>query len=112
MQSLDWVYLIHFSQPISERHTCQHYLGAAVNPYTRLTQHQEGTGARLTQVANERGIAYRIVRVWHVPGQARELERKLKNRKNAPGLCPVCAAKRKHYQLPLLNELGEVDFYA
>lgn len=118
----DWVYLIHFAQPISPDHTCQHYLGSAENPFSRLHDHLTGKGARLTQVANERGIEYRIVRVWKAePGKGRELERKLKRRKEGPKLCPICAEKRKckqpQHQPPLLdpldftlNDLGEIEF--
>jgi hypothetical protein len=68
----------------------------------------------LTQVANERGIDYRIVRVWKAePGKGRELERKLKNQKNGHKLCPVCAEKRRRRrdeQQPLLLGLDPLDF--
>jgi predicted GIY-YIG superfamily endonuclease len=85
------VYLIHFDSPISEKHTCQHYLGYAEDPAARLKEHKSGRGARLTQVANERSIGYSIVRVW--PDGDRNFERQLKNRKNTPCLCPVCSGK-------------------
>ncbi len=85
------VYLIHFDQPISPNHTTQHYLGyTSRRKSLRLDEHKAGTGARLTQVANERGIDYEIVRVWK---GNRQLERQLKNQKNAPKLCPVCNSK-------------------
>lgn len=116
----DYVYLLHFSQPISPDHTCQHYLGSAEDVNTRLTHHLTGRGARLTQVANERGIDYEVVRVWKAePGKGRELERKLKNQKNGHKLCPVCSARRKGHrpQLPLgldfgfsLDDLEELKF--
>lgn len=57
------IYLLHFDQPISERHTCQHYLGytsGALNE--RLAAHAAGTGARLTQVARSREIAWTVAR--------------------------------------------------
>jgi hypothetical protein len=41
----------------------------------------------LTQVATQRGIGFEVVRTW--PG-GRELERRLKDRHDAPRLCPVC----------------------
>lgn len=87
------VYLIHFARPISDRHTCQHYIGwTPRSADERLADHRSGNGARLTQVANERGIPYEIVRTWDGD---RTLERRLKNWHNSPELCPICAARRK-----------------
>jgi hypothetical protein len=98
-----WVYLLHFAKPIAPgRHTCQHYLGSAIDVDARLNEHLAGNGARLCQVANEREIDYQVVRVWQTePGQARQLERKLKNRKNAPALCPVCSILRTTQRLQM-----------
>jgi hypothetical protein len=98
-----WVYLLHFAKPIAPgRHTCQHYLGSAIDVDARLHEHLTGNGARLCQVAIERGIDFEVVRVWQTePGQARQLERKLKNRKESPALCPICRNARllTKYQL-------------
>jgi predicted GIY-YIG superfamily endonuclease len=85
------VYLIHFEQPISEHHTTQHYLGYAKNLKSRIAEHKAGMGARLCKVALERGIGFEVVRTWE---GGRELERKLKKRKNAPCLCPICSARK------------------
>lgn len=76
---MSYVYLLHFDQPISERHTCQNYIGYTDNLSSRIKDHTSGNGARLTQVARERGIKFTVARVWK---GTRELERKLKNRKN------------------------------
>jgi predicted GIY-YIG superfamily endonuclease len=84
------VYLLHFSGPISSRHTAQHYLGYTDDLAQRLEAHRQGAGARLVQVAVERGLTFVLVRTWHGD---RHLERKLKARKNAPRLCPVCNAR-------------------
>lgn len=82
------VYLLHFDSPISEHHTAQHYIGWTEGPIeNRLEAHRSNGGARFTQVANERGIGYQVVRTWK---GNRKLERKLKNRKNSPKLCPIC----------------------
>lgn len=81
------VYLLHFAQPISPNHTTQHYLGWASDLGDRLAEHSAGTGARLTQVARERGISFTLARTWHGD---RSLERQLKRRKAAPRLCPLC----------------------
>lgn len=85
------VYLLHFDTPISEHHTTQHYIGYTEQPIEeRLKDHKQNNGARLTQVANEREIDYQIVKTWKGDGK---LERKLKNRKNSPKLCPICNKK-------------------
>lgn len=112
----DYVYLIHFAQPISERHTCQHYLGSAEDVDKRLHEHLQGKGARLTQVALERGIDFQVVRVWKAePGQGRQLERKLKQRKAGPQLCPICATERRRQRNQLsfmanLDQAAALDF--
>ena len=67
-----------------------HYLGYADDVDKRVSLHRKGQGARLTQVAVELGMTIEIVRTWKGD---RNLERKLKNRKNAPKLCPVCGHK-------------------
>lgn len=85
------VYLIHFDQPISPNLTTQHYIGyTSRGKRKRFAEHKAGSGARLTRVANERGIDYRIVRTWWKKG-TRAFERKLKNQKNSPKLCPICS---------------------
>lgn len=82
------VYLLHFERPISDRHTCQHYIGYAVNLEARIRHHRNGTSkARLLEVAKERGIGFEVVRTWE---GGKDLERMLKNLKNAPSLCPKC----------------------
>ena len=79
------VYLIHLDTPLSH---AKHYIGWASNIRNRLTHHRAGQGARMLQVCVERGITFNVVRVW--PHAARAWERKLKNRKNAKILCPIC----------------------
>ena len=95
------VYLLHFERPISPKHTCQHYLGYADDIERRIEEHRNGRGARLTAVAKERGIGFRVVRVWE--GADRQFERSLKNRKNAPKLCPCCGGE--------VVCQGETNFY-
>lgn len=86
---MGYVYLFHFSSPVSDRHTCRHYLGYCLDLWARVRCHAGGRGARLTEVAVERGIKLEIVRVWK---GTRKDERKLKNQKNGPALCPICSA--------------------
>lgn len=83
------VYLLHFDQPISDNHTCQHYLGWTDNLSARLALHAAGSrrAARLTQIAKKRGIGWRLVRLWEGD---RVVERQLKARKESPKLCPLC----------------------
>lgn len=85
-----FVYLLHFSAPISPHHTCQHYIGFTEDLPVRMQAHSLGHGARLLQVAKARGIRYQVARVWQGD---RQMERKLKNRKEAPSLCPICNPK-------------------
>jgi predicted GIY-YIG superfamily endonuclease len=86
------VYLIHFHSPISPKHTCQHYIGYADNGVgRRLDEHAAGRGARLTEVAKERGIGFRVVRTWE--NVDRNFERQLKRRKMANRYCPICQAR-------------------
>lgn len=98
------VYVLHFDRPICSTkyyvdadgighgHTTQHYCGSAANVAARIERHREGRGARLTEVARERGIGFSVVRVFvtATADDARELERAMKRQKNTPRLCPEC----------------------
>jgi predicted GIY-YIG superfamily endonuclease len=88
------VYLLHFDRPISPDHTTQHYVGWTANPLReRMDTHARGGGARLTQVAKERGIGWRLVRTW--PDGSRLLERTIKKARHVPDFCPVCRPGNK-----------------
>jgi predicted GIY-YIG superfamily endonuclease len=78
------VYLIHFNRPY--RHA-RHYLGYSTNLDKRITDHLVGMGARLMEVITNAGIEWKLARTWRGD---RQLERRLKNRKEAPKLCPIC----------------------
>jgi hypothetical protein len=82
------VYLIHFNK--AYRHA-RHYIGFTTNLDKRITDHLCGMGARLMEVITDAGIEWRVSRIW--VGD-RRFERRLKNRHNAPALCPVCVGKR------------------
>jgi len=90
------VYLIHFNQ--AYRHA-RHYLGFSENLDKRVTDHLCGMGSRLMEVITEAKIEWKVVRTW---AGDRKLERRLKNGKNAPKLCPICsgewAMKRGNYK--------------
>lgn len=93
------VYLLHLDTPMSEgpdprtgkERFARHYIGKAKNLDERLQEHISGQGARMLQVARQRGITWKLARTWE--GYSDE-ERKLKARKNAPKLCPICRAKK------------------
>jgi len=78
------IYLLHFQKPYKH---ARHYIGYTDDLKTRLARHRAGNGARLIQVINQAGIDWRLVRLWK---GSRTDERRLKNIKNAPRLCPIC----------------------
>jgi len=90
MQQKSGVYLIHFSPAYKH---AKHYIGYADDIGKRVAEQQAGTGARLCQVAVAAGCHLVLARVW--PGQTRRFERQIKNHKNAPRHCPICAAERQ-----------------
>ncbi len=79
------VYLLHFDRPYKH---ARHYMGFVEdNLEQRVERHRKGQGARLTQVLAENNIGFTVARTWDGD---RNFERKLKNQKNAPRLCPIC----------------------
>lgn len=89
------VYILHFDAPISDSHTTAHYVGFTTDLEARIELHRKGRGARLTQVAAQRGIAFSVVATF--PG-TRADERRIKNQKSTPTLCPICKALRRERQ--------------
>jgi len=82
------IYLIHFSKPYKH---AKHYLGWTENLTKRIAKHRKGQGAKLLRVLKKEGIDFEVVRTWR---GSRSDERKLKNRKEAPRLCPVCSKNK------------------
>jgi predicted GIY-YIG superfamily endonuclease len=82
------VYLIHLDTPMAHS---QHYIGCSRFLKKRIEHHRSGSGARFLLEAVRRGISFDVVRKW--TNADRTFERKLKNRKNARKLCPVCKQK-------------------
>jgi len=94
------IYLLHLDRPLSPKHTAQHYKGSAEDIEARVEEHRRGNGARIMQVAAERGIGFVLARVWECPEglSLREAEKAIKVQKHSPRLCPICngrAAKQK-----------------
>ena len=90
------VYLIHFDAPLGDlcnpRGRAQHYIGYTEDLEQRLEQHRNGNGSAIMAAVSEAGIGWRVVRTWE---GGRDLERRLKRRKNSPRLCPICRLGRQ-----------------
>jgi predicted GIY-YIG superfamily endonuclease len=82
------IYLLHFDAPLAH---AQHYLGFAEDLAARIERHRKGNGACLVAVFAEKGIGFTVARTW--TGDRSE-ERRIKNLKMAPRLCPICRAKK------------------
>jgi predicted GIY-YIG superfamily endonuclease len=87
MKNQGTIYLLHFSQPYKH---AAHYIGFTTDLPSRLAEHAGGTGARLLQVITEAGLSFQLARTWQ---GTRKGERRIKNRKEAPALCPLCDSK-------------------
>lgn len=84
------VYLIHFAQKL---HHAQHYIGFVDrNLKQRIKKHRSNTGAKLLAAVNRHGIQWEVVKVWE--DGSRDLERRLKSRKKARCICPICRARQ------------------
>lgn len=80
------VYPLHSDPPFKH---ARHYIGwTRFDVQGRVQYHVDGRGSRLVYAAVLTGCDIKIARTWK--DQDRNLERTLKNRKNAPGLCPLC----------------------
>jgi predicted GIY-YIG superfamily endonuclease len=84
------VYLIHLEHGLVPSHGSTHYIGWAHQNglYDRIEAHATGDGSPLLRAANERGIRWAVARLW--VGADRHFERRLKRRRKAKHLCPVC----------------------
>jgi predicted GIY-YIG superfamily endonuclease len=81
------VYLIHFDAAYKH---ARHYLGWTTELEARLQAHRDGRGARLMEVITAAGITWQLARTW--PG-GRNRERAIKDRHEAPRLCPICTPR-------------------
>lgn len=88
------VYLLHFNEKLSH---AQHYIGFVEGEEesleNRLVKHKSGTGAKIMAALADKNITFQLARVWD--DSDRKFERKLKNRKNASKLCPICKNNNK-----------------
>jgi predicted GIY-YIG superfamily endonuclease len=85
------VYLIHLETKLSH---AGHYIGYSADDKfsARIHHHEKNTGSAFLRAVNKAGIKWKVVRQW--PNEDGNFERKLKNRKNASQLCPVCNPKK------------------
>jgi hypothetical protein len=85
------VYLIHFAKYYKR---AGHYLGYSADEKfaARIHHHKKNRGAALIRAVNNAGIKWKVVRQW--PNEDGHFERKLKNKKKASLLCPVCTMKQ------------------
>jgi predicted GIY-YIG superfamily endonuclease len=104
------VYLIHFERPLGDlsnpRGQAQHYIGFTEDLAARLDAHRKGNGSAIMAAVGREGIGWRLVRTWE---GGRDVERALKDRKNARRLCPICnpwAAMRRGNIAPNRARLG------
>jgi predicted GIY-YIG superfamily endonuclease len=89
------IYLLHFHRPLGNltnaRALASHYIGWALDPEARERAHRAGQGAAMTRAAAAAGIPWDLF----VLGEGdRALERRIKNLKATPRLCPICG--RRH----------------
>ncbi len=101
------VYLLHFVRKLGNqdnpRGMAQHYIGFAEHDLAaRLERHHAGNGSRIMAAVARQGIPWVLARVWE--GGTRDLERKLKARKNASSICPYC---RGEVELPAPRVVGK-----
>lgn len=89
-----YVYLIHLHQQLNrgsrrDRRSVKHYLGYCHDLAARIQAHECGRGSKFMACVRRVGIGFEVVRVWH--GDL-ALEKRLKGRKRAALLCPICSA--------------------
>lgn len=84
MSEMGTLYLLHFEPPYKH---ARHYLGWTQNPESRFDRHLAGRGSPLVKAALAAGSIVTVARTWS--GDRNE-ERRIKNGKNVPRLCPTC----------------------
>ena len=95
-------YILHFENEVGsgEMGRAQHYCGSAKNLRKRFLQHLGGCGfggARLTEVANEKGIKFFMAAAYQTETEddARAYEAYFKKcAKNGRRSCPCCGGKK------------------
>jgi len=73
--------------PAKAKTNCRQVQHWTADLHARLAAHRDGRGARLMEVITAAAISWQLARTW--PG-GRDRERAIKNRHEAPRLCPIC----------------------
>lgn len=105
------VYLLHFTEPIqkSGNNSAGHYIGLTGNVTRRMNAHAAGKGNGLVKAAFDKGNVV-VVKLWQQDGH---FEQKLKRRKNARRICPICRQRdglkptAKIYQQSMEEKISE-----
>jgi predicted GIY-YIG superfamily endonuclease len=96
----EFCYMLHFSASFSHS---RHYIGTTHDVVKRVTRHMKGqSNVGFLNAALASGIHFTLVRVW---SGGHDVERKLKDRKDAPRQCPIC--NRKFHRTVEETELVE-----
>lgn len=84
------IYLLCFDRRLAH---AKHYIGWTSDLDQRLGLHAKGqSGAKLMEAVHAAGIGFQCSRTWT---GTRNDERKLKNRRDAMRMCPLCHPKKK-----------------
>lgn len=84
------VYLLHFERKLKH---AQHYIGYTDDLAKRLKRHQAKQGSKFVAAMLNNGISFLLARTWE--GVDYSFERKLKSRRNAKHLCPICRKEKE-----------------
>lgn len=79
-----FIYVLHFEKSY---HHARHYIGWTTDVDARVAEHLSGQGSPLVKAVVDAGIEVTLATT--MPG-TRTMERHLKNRGNAYGVCPIC----------------------
>ena len=84
------IYLLHFHRPLSH---ARHYMGWTGDLPSRLAQHTAKNGSALMAAVGLARIGWTLAKTW--VGVTRDDERRFKNAKNNPRLCPICNPRKE-----------------
>lgn len=89
-----FLYIFHFDEKVAH---AQHYIGITKDPVRREKEHCSGQGSPLIKAFMKAKISYTFEVVGDFPNysEAKEAERKKKNRGGASKWCPICKEERK-----------------
>lgn len=89
-----FLYAFHLHKRLAH---AQHYTGITTDPIRREREHVRGQGSPLIKAAIEAGITYSFIIISEHKGysDAKEAERRRKNRGGAKKWRPVCKSQRR-----------------